>query len=126
MQLVLWESDVMFEGVDPGRRDSAAADPHKSEQSCGPQKLETLDVALLFEREPAGGVQQILEPEGREERAEPPQGEKETSTRSPQQKVEEEASDTGEAFGGIEGQSCLLYTSPSPRDQRGSRMPSSA
>ena len=23
-------------------------------------------------------------------------------------------------------QSCLLYTSPSPRDQRGSRMPSSA
>ena len=25
-----------------------------------------------------------------------------------------------------EGQFCLLYTSPSPRDQRGSRMPSSA
>ena len=25
-----------------------------------------------------------------------------------------------------EGTSCLLYTSPSPRDQRGSRMPSSA
>ena len=25
-----------------------------------------------------------------------------------------------------EGQACLLYTSPSPRDQRGSRMPSSA
>ena len=25
-----------------------------------------------------------------------------------------------------EGKSCLLYTSPSPRDQRGSRMPSSA
>ena len=24
------------------------------------------------------------------------------------------------------GKSCLLYTSPSPRDQRGSRMPSSA
>ena len=24
------------------------------------------------------------------------------------------------------GMSCLLYTSPSPRDQRGSRMPSSA
>ena len=24
------------------------------------------------------------------------------------------------------GESCLLYTSPSPRDQRGSRMPSSA
>ena len=27
---------------------------------------------------------------------------------------------------GKEPQSCLLYTSPSPRDQRGSRMPSSA
>ena len=26
----------------------------------------------------------------------------------------------------ISGSSCLLYTSPSPRDQRGSRMPSSA
>ena len=26
----------------------------------------------------------------------------------------------------IEANSCLLYTSPSPRDQRGSRMPSSA
>ena len=25
-----------------------------------------------------------------------------------------------------EGYTCLLYTSPSPRDQRGSRMPSSA
>ena len=25
-----------------------------------------------------------------------------------------------------EGMVCLLYTSPSPRDQRGSRMPSSA
>ena len=25
-----------------------------------------------------------------------------------------------------ESQACLLYTSPSPRDQRGSRMPSSA
>ena len=25
-----------------------------------------------------------------------------------------------------EGSNCLLYTSPSPRDQRGSRMPSSA
>ena len=28
--------------------------------------------------------------------------------------------------GGGEGVNCLLYTSPSPRDQRGSRMPSSA
>ena len=27
---------------------------------------------------------------------------------------------------GVEGVPCLLYTSPSPRDQRGSRMPSSA
>ena len=27
---------------------------------------------------------------------------------------------------GIWAYSCLLYTSPSPRDQRGSRMPSSA
>ena len=26
----------------------------------------------------------------------------------------------------VEGARCLLYTSPSPRDQRGSRMPSSA
>ena len=26
----------------------------------------------------------------------------------------------------LDGKSCLLYTSPSPRDQRGSRMPSSA
>ena len=29
-------------------------------------------------------------------------------------------------FGGLKPKSCLLYTSPSPRDQRGSRMPSSA
>ena len=29
-------------------------------------------------------------------------------------------------LGGEEGVDCLLYTSPSPRDQRGSRMPSSA
>ena len=28
--------------------------------------------------------------------------------------------------GGEIGNTCLLYTSPSPRDQRGSRMPSSA
>ena len=27
---------------------------------------------------------------------------------------------------GLEPRACLLYTSPSPRDQRGSRMPSSA
>ena len=26
----------------------------------------------------------------------------------------------------LDGSTCLLYTSPSPRDQRGSRMPSSA
>ena len=30
------------------------------------------------------------------------------------------------AAGGIHTLNCLLYTSPSPRDQRGSRMPSSA
>ena len=30
------------------------------------------------------------------------------------------------AADGIRGLTCLLYTSPSPRDQRGSRMPSSA
>ena len=29
-------------------------------------------------------------------------------------------------FSDLENRSCLLYTSPSPRDQRGSRMPSSA
>ena len=29
-------------------------------------------------------------------------------------------------LGGAEMDDCLLYTSPSPRDQRGSRMPSSA
>ena len=29
-------------------------------------------------------------------------------------------------YGAGGGTSCLLYTSPSPRDQRGSRMPSSA
>jgi len=34
---------------------------------------------------------------------------------------------TGIGFGGTRNStSCLLYTSPSPRDQRGSRMPSSA
>ena len=27
---------------------------------------------------------------------------------------------------GVDSKNCLLYTSPSPRDQRGSRMPSSA
>ena len=33
---------------------------------------------------------------------------------------------TGVAMAGSRPVSCLLYTSPSPRDQRGSRMPSSA
>ena len=34
----------------------------------------------------------------------------------------------GSILGGMmkKGSTCLLYTSPSPRDQRGSRMPSSA
>ena len=36
------------------------------------------------------------------------------------------AKDTGLFWGGDYKQLCLLYTSPSPRDQRGSRMPSSA
>ena len=31
-----------------------------------------------------------------------------------------------EVLGVSPAQACLLYTSPSPRDQRGSRMPSSA
>ena len=34
--------------------------------------------------------------------------------------------DVGGVDAGVEGQSCLLYTSPSPRDKRQSRMPSSA
>ena len=33
---------------------------------------------------------------------------------------------TNSMFGGMPIYTCLLYTSPSPRDQRGSRMPSSA
>ena len=37
-----------------------------------------------------------------------------------------EASNTVGAIGGDGLSGCLLYTSPSPRDQRGSRMPSSA
>ena len=36
------------------------------------------------------------------------------------------ASSSGAAGSGTTGGGCLLYTSPSPRDQRGSRMPSSA
>ena len=34
--------------------------------------------------------------------------------------------DAEAAFQALDPQGCLLYTSPSPRDQRGSRMPSSA
>ena len=45
-------------------------------------------------------------------------------------KVNERALEAMEAFSTLEPQEmlglCLLYTSPSPRDQRGSRMPSSA
>ena len=40
-----------------------------------------------------------------------------------------DARTAGEEFGRLRAQlaeACLLYTSPSPRDQRGSRMPSSA
>ena len=36
------------------------------------------------------------------------------------------AYDNESVFFGTQKRSCLLYTSPSPRDQRGSRMPSSA
>ena len=36
----------------------------------------------------------------------------------------ERALDVNQSIEGVKG--CLLYTSPSPRDQRGSRMPSSA
>ena len=39
---------------------------------------------------------------------------------------EAEAADTGFRFTNGKDATCLLYTSPSPRDQRGSRMPSSA
>ena len=34
--------------------------------------------------------------------------------------------DLSKTFGDVEGYDCLLYTSPSPRDMRRSRMPSSA
>ena len=37
-----------------------------------------------------------------------------------------DADDLRAFLAGIERDICLLYTSPSPRDQRGSRMPSSA
>ena len=39
---------------------------------------------------------------------------------------DERADDDKEDGEGGEPRGCLLYTSPSPRDQRGSRMPSSA
>ena len=38
----------------------------------------------------------------------------------------EAAIDSGHVAGAVALETCLLYTSPSPRDQRGSRMPSSA
>ena len=40
--------------------------------------------------------------------------------------VDISAACTGWVYGMVLANSCLLYTSPSPRDQRGSRMPSSA
>ena len=40
--------------------------------------------------------------------------------------VDPEVTDTRWTLGGIEREICLLYTSPSPRDKRQSRMPSSA
>ena len=55
---------------------------------------------------------------------------RETELDDPDQKAEVRVSGIGltkAAFKEIiESQTCLLYTSPSPRDQRGSRMPSSA
>ena len=41
-------------------------------------------------------------------------------------KNDDEAARAIEELDGKEHEGCLLYTSPSPRDQRGSRMPSSA
>ena len=41
-------------------------------------------------------------------------------------KVKESSKSSGEKVWELPLWSCLLYTSPSPRDQRGSRMPSSA
>ena len=46
-----------------------------------------------------------------------------TSAAAAPRDPDERADDEDDAFW---GGSCLLYTSPSPRDQRGSRMPSSA
>ena len=40
--------------------------------------------------------------------------------------LDEERCDEETATRQLEDLACLLYTSPSPRDQRGSRMPSSA
>ena len=41
-------------------------------------------------------------------------------------RVEKNGALKGEDRGWNDSNGCLLYTSPSPRDQRGSRMPSSA
>ena len=51
-----------------------------------------------------------------------------SSERSTGRVVGQQADNHGETDGVPEGEiyDCLLYTSPSPRDQRGSRMPSSA
>ena len=58
----------------------------------------------------------------------------EPKKKGPLSKLKEKAEDSEEHLAilstfvrlGILVWSCLLYTSPSPRDQRGSRMPSSA
>ena len=42
------------------------------------------------------------------------------------EKKEREAADAEKKKQQAQNTACLLYTSPSPRDQRGSRMPSSA
>ena len=49
-----------------------------------------------------------------------------TSTMADAKKLAKSAADSGALFALTHNYTCLLYTSPSPRDQRGSRMPSSA
>ena len=48
------------------------------------------------------------------------------STKKTQALIQFQVIDTGYGIAEEDLKSCLLYTSPSPRDQRGSRMPSSA
>ena len=59
---------------------------------------------------------------------EPPQQESAAPTAPPWHSQADDNTDTGseEPVTDLTDHDCLLYTSPSPRDQRGSRMPSSA